>query len=77
MPARRTAKKTWPTGSVRGLRARGGFEVEMAWHEGRLTRAAILSHVGGPCAVRLGEQAVTLETHPGKTYALDGALRGV
>jgi len=65
----------WPSGSVRGLRARGGFEVEMTWHEGRLTRAAVLSHVGGPCAVRLGERVVTLETRAGRTYAVDGALR--
>lgn len=65
----------WPAGSVRGLRARGGFEVEMAWRAGRLTRAAILSHLGGPCPVRLGEQVVTFETYPGKTYALDGALK--
>ena len=64
----------WPSGSVRGLRARGGFEVGMAWHEGRLTRVTILSHVGGPCVVRLGDRVATLETHPGKTYALDGAL---
>jgi len=65
----------WPSGSVRGLRARGGFEVEMAWQGGRLTRAAVFSHVGGPCAVRLGEQVVALETQAGKTYALDSALK--
>ncbi len=65
----------WPSGMVRGLRARGGFEVEIAWHGGKLTRAAILSHLGGPCPVRLGKQVVTFETHPGKTYALDGALK--
>ena len=65
----------WPSGSVRGLRARGGFEVEMAWQDGRLTRAAVRSHIGGPCVVRLGERVVTLETQPGKSYALDGALR--
>ena len=64
----------WPSGSVRGLRARGGFEVGVTWHEGRLTRASVLSHIGGPCAVRLGDLTTTLETHPGKTYALNGAL---
>ena len=48
----------------------------MAWHDGRLTRAAVLSHIGGPCALRLGERVVTLETQAGKSYALDGALKG-
>ena len=66
----------WPSGSVRGLRARGGFEVEMAWHEGRLTRASVLSHVGGPCAVRLGDLTTTLETRAGRTYTLNSLLKG-
>ena len=65
----------WPSGSVRGLRARGGFEMEMAWHQGRLTRAAVLSHAGGPCVVRLGSLTTTLETQAGKTYTLDDALK--
>ena len=43
----------WTAGEVRGLRARGGFEVSMAWQEGRLTRAAVRSDLGGVCRVRL------------------------
>jgi alpha-L-fucosidase 2 len=43
----------WTAGEVRGLRARGGFEVTMAWEQGRLTRAGIRSDLGGACRVRL------------------------
>src|SRR5437763_12607409 len=31
----------WPSGAVQGLRARGGFEVDMAWQAGRLVRASV------------------------------------
>ena len=67
----------WPAGSVRGLRARGGFEVDLAWQEGKLTKATILSHAGVPCTVRFGEQVLTLPTQAGKRYTFDGALKQV
>jgi len=44
--------ESWHNGEVRGLRARGGFEVGLKWSNGRLWRATILSTIGGPCRVR-------------------------
>lgn len=42
----------WPNGSVKGLRARGGFEVSIRWDNGAVTGADIVSHNGGACVVR-------------------------
>ena len=41
---------SWKAGAVRGLCARGGFEVDIAWQEGRLARAAIKSGSGARAA---------------------------
>lgn len=42
----------WRDGSVKGLVARGGFEVDIDWHDGRLTRAVVRSRHGGKCLIR-------------------------
>lgn len=44
---------SWREGEVRGLRARGGFEIDLKWSNGRLWRVSILSTAGGTCRVRL------------------------
>lgn len=42
----------WNEGSVNGLVARGGFEVDMKWGNGNLTDAEITSKIGGPLRIR-------------------------
>jgi alpha-L-fucosidase 2 len=45
--------KAWASGSVTGLRARGGFVVDMAWIGGNLAEAKVLSEAGLPLTVRV------------------------
>jgi alpha-L-fucosidase 2 len=51
----------WRTGSVRGLRARGGFEIAIEWKEGQLTSASITSLQGTKCVVRYAGCSVQLD----------------
>lgn len=42
----------WSEGRLRGLRARGGFTVDLRWRDGALAAATIVSSHGNPCTVR-------------------------
>ena len=64
----------WKDGSVAGLRARGGYEIDMEWKNGALDRAVILSTNGGECRARYGDKTVTLAMKPGEAVMLDSAL---
>ena len=59
---------TWRNGHVKGLRARGGFTVDLAWQDGALTEATITSHGGRPCRIRC--QAPYQITHNGGSVAI-------
>ena len=58
---------SWSSGSVSGLRARGGFEVAIEWKDGKLVAAAIHSAAQGACTVRYGAQQTRVSIMPGQT----------
>ena len=67
--------KAWPTGSVTGLRARGGFTVDIAWKDGRLTRATLHAPQDTTCTVYYDGQTQRVETRAGGIYPLDASLK--
>lgn len=57
--------RAWPSGVVRGLRARGAFEVDVVWNEGVLVAAELRSIAGGRCRIWCPE--------PAKVFAKGGS----
>jgi alpha-L-fucosidase 2 len=55
----------WRNGSVKGLRARGGFEIDIEWKNGTLNHAAIHSITGTSCKIRYREKITDLKVRPG------------
>ncbi len=52
--------KAWPAGRITGLRARGGFALDIAWADGHLTSATLRSTLGAVCRVR-SETKISVE----------------
>jgi alpha-L-fucosidase 2 len=66
LPALPTA---WPNGSVKGLRARGGFEVDIDWKNGELDHATIRSISGTDCYIRYRAQTAHIRLKRGASIS--------
>ncbi|MFO1449320.1 MAG: glycoside hydrolase family 95 protein [Opitutaceae bacterium] len=60
----------WPAGSVRGLRTRGGLEVDLSWDHGTLTQAVIRSVGGRTAQIRFRGETRSLSLAPGQSATL-------
>jgi alpha-L-fucosidase 2 len=64
----------WKNGTVSGLCARGGFEVDITWQNGKLTSATIHSAIGEPCTVSYGGKTVGFKIKKGESLTINGNL---
>ncbi len=56
--------RAWPSGSLRGVRLRGGARLDLAWVDGALTRARITGGVEADRVIRLGTHRVQVRLAP-------------
>ena len=61
----------WDKGSVKGLLARGGFQVDMEWDNGHLQKAKIKSLQGSPLKIRYQGNTAEFKTEAGEEIILN------
>lgn len=54
--------EAWKNGSIQGIRARGGYEINIEWRNGKLEDASVFSHLGGNCRIRTAVPLKVVET---------------
>ncbi len=63
----------WPAGRITGIRARGGFEIDLSWKDGAIDRVSVRSRLGHPLRLRRGETLRTVtSTAPGAVLVFTG-----
>ena len=60
--------EAWPRGHITGLKARGGFEVDLWWENGKLTKALIRSENGGQTKLQYRNDVQEVKLKPGKYF---------
>ncbi len=58
----------FPSGSVSGLRGRGGFEIDITWENSQLVKATVKSIAGNNLNLRYKDSVISLSTKPGDIY---------
>ena len=53
----------WPNGSIKGIRTRGGFIVDMEWKKGKVSKVKIESSLGGNCRIRTHVNLKSVDTN--------------
>ncbi|MEO9512825.1 MAG: glycoside hydrolase family 95 protein [Flavobacteriaceae bacterium] len=63
-----------PKGTIAGVCARGGFELNFSWEDSELTNVEVLSKSGGKCTLVFKDKRIEFDTTKGERYQFDGIL---
>ena len=66
--------KAWPSGSVKGLRARGGWTVDFAWKDGVVTECTVRASVGGKLRLKVNGRLSEYDVKPGAAVSPMGDI---
>jgi alpha-L-fucosidase 2 len=66
-----------PNGHIKGIRARGGFELEYSWNAGELQSVKVTSKAGFPLSINYKDKSFTSPTKKGEVLHLDGNLNAI
>ncbi|MCD4725089.1 MAG: glycoside hydrolase family 95 protein [Bacteroidales bacterium] len=64
----------WPDGSIKGLRARGGFEVDVEWEGGLMSTITIYATTDNECTVKYKDNEVIIDLKKGESVSLNSQL---
>jgi alpha-L-fucosidase 2 len=66
-----------PEGAISGVCARGGFELDFRWSDGKLEEVVVLSKAGGRCMLEYQGKTTEFDTEKGSTYKFNGKLKKI
>ena len=66
--------KAWSKGEIKGLRARGGFEVDIEWENGMLSKATVRSLLGNKLNIKYGGKSVAYDTKINEQIVVDATV---
>ncbi|MBZ5670140.1 MAG: hypothetical protein LAO04_10460 [Acidobacteriia bacterium] len=69
--------RQWPSGSLKGVRVRGGGKLDITWKEGQLTERRLQSDRAKKYRVSYGDRSAEVQIEPGKPLVLDGGLHTI
>ena len=64
----------WESGSIKGIKARGNFELNISWENHELTRLEMTAIKGGTASIKYKDYSISIETIPGETYIFNNNL---